>query len=89
MHQFIPSTELSFSTVSFDRKRMLRSLQDSSVTSLCIDLNQVTHCDSAGLALLIEAKRLCKRYRKPFTIEGMSKEIYALVEFCGVQTVLI
>lgn len=86
---FKPSNELTFHTVQSDRERLLMSLQDGSVTSLRFDLSQVMHCDSAGLALLIEAKKLCRQYNKPFVIDEMSKEIHALAEFCGVEAILL
>ncbi len=85
---FKPSNELTFHTVQADRERLLKYLQDETLTGLRFDLSQVTHCDSAGLALLIEAKRLCRYYKKPFAIDEMSKEIHALAEFCGVEPIL-
>ncbi|MDP3561868.1 MAG: STAS domain-containing protein [Legionellaceae bacterium] len=87
MH-FKPSEELTFETVEKDRARLILSLKNSKISSLCFDLSQVKHCDSAGLALLIEAKRLCKEYKKIFSIDEMPKEVYALAEFCGVKTIL-
>lgn len=85
---FKPSVELTFDTVQSDRKRLIDYLQDLNAVSLCLDLSDVGLCDSAGLALLIDAKRLCKKYNKILEIEGMPKSIYALAEFCGVEAIL-
>ncbi|MDP3704555.1 MAG: STAS domain-containing protein [Legionellaceae bacterium] len=85
---FKPSNELTFHTVQADRERLLMCLQDATLPGLHFDLSQVTHCDSAGLALLLEAKRLCSHYKRPFVIHDMSKEIHALAEFCGVEPIL-
>lgn len=88
MPVFKPSNELTFTTVCADRRRLIKYLQNHLDGDLYFDLQQVTLCDSAGLAFLIEAKRLCQQFSKSLSIENMSKEIYALVEFCGVQHVL-
>ena len=53
-----------------------------------LDLSDVTHCDSAGMALLIEARKLCKKNNKIFEIIGMSSEIQSLADFCGVKEIL-
>ena len=85
---FNPSDQLTFDTVQKDSQRLIILLQDSQTTSLRLDLHDVVQCDSAGLALLIETKRLCNRYRKALIIEGLPKAIAGLAEFCGVETML-
>ncbi len=85
---FEPSINLTFDTVESDRKRLLKYMQSSEVSNLRLDLSQVKQCDSAGLALLIEAKRLCRRVNKPFKIVGMPNIIHELAEFCNVDTIL-
>jgi phospholipid transport system transporter-binding protein len=88
-HQlFQPSSVLTFDTVLMDSQRLLKCVSDHHVTSLCILLEGVQECDSAGLALLIEAKRLCQRFHKCLTFEGMPVSIAALAEFCGVDQML-
>lgn len=86
--RFKLASELTFNTVSTEQNRLFKSMQNVSMTSLCLDLSEVALCDSAGLALLIEAKRLCRQFNKNINIENMSKEIDALTEFCGVQEIL-
>ena len=71
-----------------DSERLLTFLRDTKAVQVHLDLCAVTQCDSAGLALLIEAKRLCKQYSKTLIIDGMPKAIYALAEFCGVEAML-
>ena len=85
---FKPSSELTFDTVQKDSEQLIKFLRDNHETEVHLNLHQVTLCDSAGLALLIEAKRLCKQYNKRLVIEGMPKAIYALAEFCGVEAML-
>ena len=86
---FKPSSELTFATVQLDCKRFLSLVKGSEQTvTIRFDLHEVTECDSAGLALIIEAKRLCKLYNKCLHIVGVPKVIYALAEFCGLKTIL-
>ena len=87
-HVFKPSQALTFDTVQLDGNRLLKLLRDDKATTIRLDLGDVLQCDSAGLALLIEAKRLCKQYHKILTIEGMPKAVSALAEFCGVEAML-
>lgn len=86
---FKPSTQMSFTTVEEDRVRLFAYCNDLSSPVLTLDLSAVTHCDSAGLAFLIEAKRLAQVQQKKCCIESMPKSIHALAEFCGVDKILI
>lgn len=85
---FKPARELTFDTVQADSQRLLNVLRNNETTSVRLALDEVEQCDSAGLALLIEAKRLCKQYQKTLAITGMPKHIAALAEFCGVEAIL-
>lgn len=90
MHRsdFKPSNVLTFKTAQFDMDRFIQLLNCDKTNTIRLDLNQVTQCDSAGLALLVEAQRLCKKYKKNLAIDGVSEEIKTLAEFCGVQEIL-
>jgi phospholipid transport system transporter-binding protein len=85
---FKPSNALTFDTVQPDGKRLQKLLRDNKTTTICMDLGEVVHCDSAGLALFIEAKRLCNQHQKTLKIEAVPKVISALAEFCGVEKML-
>ena len=85
---FKPSNALTFNTVESDRRRLFLEIQQSDASGFFLDLSDVTQCDSAGVALLVELKRLCKHDNKPFIIKGMPMVIEALAEFCGVNTIL-
>jgi phospholipid transport system transporter-binding protein len=86
---FYPSNVLTFETVQSDNSRLLKLLgQEPGVSGIRLNLLNVTHCDSTGLALLIETKRLCKQYKKTFVMENMSDAVQALAEFCGVDVIL-
>lgn len=86
---FKPAAVMTFATAQADRLRLFDSCRANGRDELIIDLSDVTQCDSAGMALLIESKRLCKEHRQSCKIIGMSPAILSLAEFCGVQNILV
>lgn len=89
MQAFKPSSKMTFSTVQADCERLHNYCRESKAAFLSIDLSEVIYCDSAGLALLIEAKRLSKEKKKICKIESMPKTVQVLAEFCGVDQILV
>lgn len=85
---FKPTEDITFVTVEENRRRLLSFCRDLESENFTLDLSDVGHCDSAGLAFLIEAKRLAHKYNKKCHIDSMSKAIRALAEFCGVEELL-
>jgi phospholipid transport system transporter-binding protein len=85
---FKPTNDLTFETVQQEGQRFFKLLSDDKTIKIGLELSGVLHCDSAGLAMLIEAKRMCHQYNKPLVIQGMPKAIVALADFCGVKTML-
>ncbi len=85
---FKPESELTFKSVVSVRAQLLKALLNNNCNRFCLDLSDVTHCDSAGLALLIEARKLCKHNNKTFEVIGISPETQSLAEFCGVKSIL-
>ena len=57
--RFSPAESLTVDTVSSDLKRFSEALNRHPEVPVIFDLSSVSQCDTAGLALLIEAKRLC------------------------------
>lgn len=78
---------LTFDTVPRQRQRLIGILTCEHDDELCIELQNVRECDSAGLALLIEARRLCHQYKKSLLISGLTDEIRALATFCGLEEI--
>jgi len=86
---FTPSPELTFETVQSDRERLVKLMKEhQDAKHIRVDLSRVTHCDSTGLALLIEAKRLCIAKDMQLSLDKMPDSISALATFCGVNEVL-
>lgn len=86
---FKPGTELTFKSVVSVRASLFKALLDSKDQQFCLDLSDVTSCDSAGLALLIEASKMCKHRNKTLKVTGVSAETQSLAEFCGVKSILV
>ena len=86
--RFKPSNELTFGTVQNDIARLHKLFTTGTISNLSFELHNVNYCDSAGLALLIETKRLCKQHNVRLEINGVPKSISALAEFCGVEGML-
>lgn len=85
---FKPSSEMTFTTVQKDCERLKKYFREMKGQVVQLDLSEVAHCDSAGLALLIEAKRLSAAKKKICKIEAIPKSVHALAEFCGVEAIL-
>lgn len=86
---FYPSNSLTFETVQSDNNRLLKLLKENKeITGIRLDLANVMHCDSTGLALLIETQRLCKQHNKTFFMQNMPESVEALAEFCGIDVIL-
>lgn len=85
---FKPGPLLTFNSVISVRAKLYEALKEETSDQFCLDLSDVTHCDSAGLALLIEARKLCKQNKKMFKVIGISPETQSLAEFCGVKSIL-
>lgn len=83
---FKPGKALTFKSVVEVRASLYKALQNDSLEPFYLDLAEVQHCDSAGLALLIEAKKLCQQHQRNLKVVGSTPQILALAEFCGVSS---
>jgi phospholipid transport system transporter-binding protein len=79
---------LTFETAQNESEQLQAHLADSKISSLCLDLSQVRQCDSAGLAVLIEAKRCSQTHNKTLVLEHMPEVVLALATFFGVEQML-
>ena len=85
---FTPGISITFDSAITIRETFCQALKKEQKDAFCINLDNVIHCDSAGLALLIEMKKLCEQYDKHFKIIGLPGKIQALAEFYGVNHIL-
>ena len=66
------------------RERLLAFLEASHPKIVSIDLSAVTHIDSAGVAMLIEALRVARAHRTELRLQGLHHRLLRLFEFTGV-----
>lgn len=85
---FKPSNQLTFETVTENRQRFMVLLQHKQFASIHCDLSDVDKCDSAGMAFLVEARRLCQQQRTVLMIEYIPSEIRALAKLYGIEQIL-
>ena len=85
---FKPVHALTFATVSADRVRLIALLKASDAKSIHCDLSAVQTCDSAGLALLIDIRRLCGQFGMTLIIDHIPDDVRALATLYGVELIL-
>lgn len=88
MQSFIPSKNMVFATVETDKVRLRQFLSHFDEKEWQFDLSEVNLCDSAGVALLIEAERLSKHKDLQCHFYGATAAMKSLIQFCGVEKVL-
>lgn len=93
LNAFKPADSLTFATVEEERKRFIshceakkRAQEDSLLIEIA--LQQVTQCDSAGLAFLIETKKIAQQHGIALMMHQMPETACALAEFYGLRTFL-
>jgi phospholipid/cholesterol/gamma-HCH transport system permease protein len=72
---------LNLDTLNETWKDSFKLLHKHKNPALTLDLHQVTHCDEAGVNLLVNLEREQKKSGKKFKINGLSKEAQALYNF--------
>lgn len=80
--------DLIFDTVLANRKIIVNALRKDSSSSFVIDLKGINQCDSAGLAMMIDLKRLARRQNNQINFVNLPKQMKALADFCGVSSIL-
>lgn len=85
---FKPFDALTFATVTAYRSRFVKLLVTDQPSSIHCDLADVQTCDSAGLAFLIDAQRLCRTHNTQLVIVHISSDIRALAKLYGVEKIL-
>ncbi|HVT63346.1 MAG TPA: STAS domain-containing protein [Legionellaceae bacterium] len=85
---FKPLQALTFETVTENKSQLLTLLKKTTVTVISCDLSDIRLCDSAGLAFLIEAQRVCQGQSIALQIDHISEDIRALAKLYGVEKIL-
>jgi phospholipid transport system transporter-binding protein len=85
---FKAAEALTFATVTVQRSQFISVLTGSCLDDMHCDLMDVRLCDSAGLAFLLDAKRLCQKQNTKLLIKHASVDILALAKLYGIETIL-
>ena len=85
---FKPSNALTFDTVTEQRSRFAALLASQPTSSMHCDLTDMKTCDSAGLAFLIDVKRLCASQNTALIIEHAPVDVLALAKLFGIEKIL-
>lgn len=83
---FTPKKILSFATVQEEYLILQRLIKSSDAPEIYVDLSNIEHCDSAGLSLMLEAKRLAQKNQKICTFSSVPEGVWNLALFCGVES---
>lgn len=84
--RILVSGELSFDTAVSGIEMTEELFTQTSV--LDVDLGEVIHSDSAGLALLIEWMRQAQKLNKPIRYFNMPAQMLAMAEASGLEELL-
>ena len=87
--EFHPEKLLTFETATAEMTRFLKMLKAHPSAAFELDLSQVEHCDSAGLALLLEVKRVCTLKQVTLSFKHFPKAVTSLATFVGVKEILL
>ncbi|PJD93631.1 MAG: hypothetical protein CK424_02205 [Legionella sp.] len=88
-NHFKPIDPLTFETATANRSRLITLLDSVQSDAIYCDLRGVQSCDSAGLAFLIDAQRLCRQRSKRWVMEYLTEDIRALAKLYGVEQILM
>lgn len=80
--------KLDADALSFERAAQGYARADALTADGRVDLSDVRHVDSAGVALLLEMKRRALRAGRPLEFVGVPPQLLGLIGFFGVDTLL-
>lgn len=69
-------------------KMLCRAVDDSTDAELRVDLSAVNHCDSAGVAALIEAKAYANQHQRTLCYLSPQSQLKDLATFLKVDEIL-
>jgi anti-sigma B factor antagonist len=75
--------ELSIFTAADVRQKLLDALDSGAEVD--VDLSEITEMDSAGMQLMVAAKREAGHRNKPLRFTGHSPAVFELLELCNLS----
>lgn len=88
MEKIIIEGQLTYNTVMLKKKDFFDAIQKHQADNLAVDMSQVNKADSAGLALMLEAKRFAQRQHKQLHFQFVPNHLCQLAQFNEVASIL-
>ncbi|KTC98335.1 anti-anti-sigma factor [Legionella geestiana] len=85
---YVLPEQLAYGNAGEERERLSRWVEQQVSADIRLSLASVSWCDTAGLALLIEAHRICRKNGKTLQFLAIPEQIALLSRFCGVESLL-
>jgi len=79
---------LLFSTVSSIFLDGCKKIKNHQSNTVVIDMSKVEKIDSAGIALLLDWKRLCDTHNKNYQLKGVSRQALSLIATNKLESLL-
>lgn len=84
---YLLSGQLVFDTVG-DLANLVLSSPSSATHAIVVDCSQVSHMDSAGIALLVEWKRQAARFGHDLLLKDLPRQAEAIVKATRLDAIL-
>lgn len=79
---------LTINTVQLVRDSLLSRIKNNQQETITVDLSGVRHCDTSGLALLIDIKKQCNQHSKNVQFIKVPQKVTDLANFYAVEEIL-
>lgn len=77
--------EFNIFTAAPTKERLIDAIHRAQGTEIEIDLSEVSEIDTAGLQLMVMAKRLAAEHGKAVLFAGHSSAVLQLLDLCGMS----
>ncbi len=82
------TNNLTINTVQLVHDRLLSRIKNNQVATVVVDLSKVEHCDTSGIAMLIDIKKQCHKYSKNLQLIKIPQKITELARFYEVDEII-
>jgi anti-anti-sigma factor len=82
---FTISGEFTIFTADSTKTRLLDAIHQATTADIEVDLSDVTEIDSAGLQLMVMAKREAAEHGRSVSFTGHSAPVLDLIDLCGLS----
>ncbi len=80
---------LTIETVNDIWQQGCEKIRQSAGSPMIVDLSKVSHCDSAGVAMIIDWLRVAKKNNKQLILKNLPEQMRAIVEVSGLSKLFV